>query len=164
MIFSYFFTIFQTKRIGQPDEITACKLVETALLKLRGKVDSYLYRVLDIVRSKLEDTEEYKKPAYKVFLLEVVINAIYYNATATLQYLDHHNFSTKFFQSWFGEAPHFLRVHDKTLSILALMEIVQLPSDRLPAQFRSDQALRDLMKGMLKFFETLPAAKKRLNR
>lgn len=161
MLFDYFFTVFETKRLGQQDEISACRLIETVLLNLPGQVDTHLFRALDVVRVRLEDEEEYKKPAYKVFLLEVIINAIYYNPVATLQYLEHSNFLAKFLQLWFDEAEHFLRVHDKTLSILALMKIVQMPPEHVPASFRNESALRYFMKAMLTFFQTLPEAIKR---
>jgi hypothetical protein len=162
MLFDYFFTVFEPTRLGQADEISACRLIETVLLYLPGKVDTHIYRALDIVRAKLEDEEEYKKPAYKVFLLEVVINAIYYNPVATLQYLERSNFLQKFMQWWFDEAEHFLRVHDKTLSILALMKIVQLlvqlPSGHVPASFQNKDALTYFMRALLAFFQTLPEA------
>ena len=161
MLFDYFFTVFRTKRPSQQDEIAACKLMESILLNLPGHVDTYLYRVLDIVRIQLQDVEEYKKPGYKIFLLEVIINAIYYNPVATLKYLEHCNFLTKFFEQWFEEADHFLRVHDKTLSILALMKIVQLPPELLPVAFQNEGTLKYLMKAMLTFFESLPDAMKR---
>jgi hypothetical protein len=161
MLFNYFFTIFRTKRPNQQDEIAACRLMESILLNLPGHVDTYVYRVLDEVRPRLEDVEEYKKPGFKVYLLEVVINAIYYNPVATLKYLEHCNFLSKFFEEWFEEADHFLRVHDKTLSILSLMKIVQLPPDHLPVAFQNEGALKYLMKAMLKFFESLPDANKR---
>lgn len=161
MLCDFFFTVFQVKRLGMQDMISACKLMEAILLNLPGQVDTYLYRVLDTVRDRLEDVEEYKKPVYKVFLLEVVINAIYYNPVATLQYLERCNFLSKFLELWIKEADYFLRVHDKTLSILALMKIVQLPPEHIPASFRSDGALQFLMKGLLTFFRTLPEAVKR---
>jgi hypothetical protein len=162
MLFDYFFTVFETKRLSSQDEISACRLMESILLNLPSKFDVHLYRVLDIIRAKLADTEEYKKPAYKVFLLEVVINAIYYNPMATLQYLQHVGFLTQFLKEWLDEAEHFLRVHDKTLSILALMKIVQLPSEHLPVGFQNEGTLQYLMKALLKFFETLPDAVKRI--
>jgi importin-7 len=161
LFFDFFFTVFQVKRLGVQDMISACKLIEAILLNLPGQVDAYLYRVLDTVRPRLEDAEEYKKPVFKVFLLEVVINAIYYNPVATLQYLEHCNFLSKFLELWFKESDCFLRVHDKTLSILALMKIVQLPPEHVPASFQSNGALQFLMKGLLTFFRTLPDAAKR---
>jgi len=163
MLFDYFFTVFDTKRLGQQDHISACKLIEAILLNLPGHVDAYLYRVLDVIRAKLEDAEEYKKPGYKVFLLEVIINAIYYNPVATLRYLEHCNYTQMFLKEWFEEAEHFLRVHDKTLSILALMKIVQLPPEQIPATFQNEGALQYLMKAMLMFFESLPDAMKRIS-
>jgi importin-7 len=135
--------------------------MESVLLHLPGQVDNHLYRVLDIIRLNLQDTEEYKKPGYKVFLLEVIINSIYYNPVATIQYLEHCNYLSKFLELWFEEADKFLRVHDKKLSILALMKIVQLPPEHVPASFQNEAALKYLMKGMLKFFEDLPGALKR---
>jgi len=161
MLFDYFFTVFSTPRLSQQDLISGCRLMESILLNLPNKVDTHLYRVLDVVRAKLEDAEEYKKPAYKVFLLEVVINAVYYNPIATLQYLEHANFLSKFLAEWMEEADYFLRVHDKTLSILALMKIVQLPPEHLPVGFQNEGALQYLMKALLKFFESLPDAVKR---
>jgi len=161
MLFDYFFTVFQTKRLGQQDQISACRLLETVLLHLPGQVDNHLYRALDLVRAKLEDEEEYRTPGHRVFLLEVIINAIYYNPVATLQYLEHAGFLTKFLTMWFEKSEHFLRVHDKTLSILALMKIVQLPPEHIPPSLQSQGALQYLMKGMLTFFESLPEAMKR---
>jgi hypothetical protein len=162
ILFDYFFTVFETKRLGHQDQISACRLMETVLLNLPGQVDTHLFRALDVIRVRLEDEEEYKKPAYKVFLLEVIINAIYYNPIATLRYLEHCNYLAKFLQLWFDEAEHFLRVHDKTLSILALMKIVMLPPEHVPASFRHEGALKYLMKAMLTFFQSLPEAIKRL--
>jgi importin-7 len=157
-LFDFFFTIFSTKRLSTPDEITACKLMESILLNLPAQVDSYLYPVLEVIRVRFADEDEYKKPAHKVFLLEVVINAIYYNPVATLNYLEQSNFLEKFIQLWFNEADHFLRVHDKKLSILALMKIVELPSELLPPTLQNDQTLKYLMKAMLTFFQSLPEA------
>ena len=161
MLFNYFFYIFRTNRSNQQEEIAACRLMESILLNLQGHVDTYLFPVLDVVRERLQDVEEYKKPGYKVFLLEVVINAIYYNPVATLQYLEHCNYLSKFMEEWSGDADQFLRVHDKTLSILALMKIVQLSPEHLPEAFRNEGALKFLMTTMLKFFQTLPDAIKR---
>ena len=158
ILFDFFFTIFSTNRLSAPDQMAACKLIESILLNLPGQVDSYLYRVLDVIRARLADEEEYKKPAHKVFLLEVIINAIYYNPVATLNYLEQSNFLQKFMQMWFNEADHFLRVHDKKLSILALMKIVELPPQHLPPTLQNDQTLKYLMKAMLTFFQTLPDA------
>jgi len=132
--------------------------MESILLYLPGQVDSYLYPVLDVIRTRLDDDEEHKKPAHRVFLLEVIINAIYYNPVATLNYLEQSNFLQKFIQLWFNEADHFLRVHDKKLSILALMKVVELPSQHLPPTLQNDQTLKYLMKAMLTFFQTLPEA------
>ena len=81
---------------------------------------------------------------------------------ATLRYLEHVNFTSLFLKEWFEEAERFLRVHDKTLSILALMKIVQLPTEHLPLAFQNEGALQYLMKAMLTFFKTLPEAKKRI--
>jgi len=69
---------------------------------------------------------------------------------ATLRYLEHVEFTSLFL------------VHDKTLSILALMKIVQLPTEHLPLVFRNEGALQYLMKAMLTFFKTLPEAQKRI--
>jgi importin-7 len=163
ILFDYFFTIFGDKRPSQQDEIAVCKLMQSILLNLPGQVDTYLFRVLDIVRTRLQDVEEYKTPGFKIFLLEVVINAIYYNPVATLTYLEHSNFLTKFLEQWFEEAERFLRVHDKTLSILTLMKIVQLPPEHLPVVFQNEGALKYLLKAMLTFFRTLPDAIRRIN-
>ena len=81
---------------------------------------------------------------------------------ATLRYLEHVEFTSLFLKEWFEEAERFLRVHDKTLSILALMKIVQLPTEHLPLAFQNEGALQYLMKAMLTFFKTLPEAKKRI--
>ena len=161
MLLDFFFTVFETKRLGHQDQISACKLMQSILLHLPGQIDAHLFRVLDTILVKLQDEEEYKKPGYVVFLLEVVIAAVYYNPVATLGYLDHRNFVGTFLEMWFREAEKFLRVYDKRLSILALMKIVQVPSEHVPPPLRQEGALKYLMGGMLKFFEELPDAIKR---
>ena len=162
MLFDYFFTVFETKRLGQMDKVSACKLMESILLYLPGRVDNHLYQVLDIVRAELLDVETYKKRVYNLFLLEIFVNAIYYNPVATLQYLEHCKFLQRFFELWFQESHAFLRVHDKTLSIQALMKIVQLPTEHIPTALRNEEGLKYVLRGLISFFKYLPDAIKRI--
>lgn len=94
-MFSMVQDMFTDPKVGGPDRICACKLAEGMMLSLRGHADQY---VLAFVSNPLHPfhnhitnipqveiamrtltNSEVKVKTYKIHLMEMVINAIYYN-------------------------------------------------------------------------------------
>lgn len=100
--------------------------------------------------------------ALRLANLEVLVNAVLYNASAALHLMEafRAGSSRVFFDKWFaaiGAADSRLpRVHDKKLSIMALCALLELDAAAIP------DALRDgwpgIVSGALKLFQDLPKA------
>src|SRR6266480_7026006 len=105
------------------DRICGCKLAEAVMLNLRGCADQYLQRFVELPMLCLTAEQEIKVKAYRVYLMEMVINCIYYNPATTLQILETHGWTNKFFSLWFSNIEHFNRVHDKKLSIVGIISL-----------------------------------------
>lgn len=147
-------TIFTNDRLGAVDRICGCKLAEAVLLNLRGHADQYMPNFVKIAMQCLIASTEIK--SYRVHLMEMVINCIYYNPLATLQILEQHGWTNKFFSLWFSNIENFNRVHDKKLSIVAIVALIQLPPEQVPQSIQPGWP--KLMSGIVNLFQTLPMA------
>ncbi|KAF8539741.1 armadillo-type protein [Trichophaea hybrida] len=155
-IFDIIQTIFTNDRLGAMDRICGCKLAEAVLLNMRGHADKYLNHFIEIAMQCLTASCEIK--SYRVHLMEMVINCIYYNPSATLQVLERQGWTNKFFSLWFSNIENFNRVHDKKLSIVAIVALIQLPPDQVPPSIQPGWT--KLMSGIVSLFHTLPLAMK----
>jgi transcription termination factor NusB len=153
-VFDIIQTIFTNERLGAMDRICGCKLAEAVLLNMRGHVDKYLNHFIEIAMQCLLAESEIK--SYRIHLMEMVINCIYYNPAATLQVLERHGWTNKFFSLWFSNIENFNRVHDKKLSIVAIVALIQLPPDQVPPSIQPGWT--KLMSGIASLFQTLPLA------
>lgn len=78
-------------------------------------------------------------PPFKVLLIEVFANALYYNTAMTLSFVESKNWTSSLFGLWFqllGE--HFTRLHDVKLSILALSSLLHVPFGAWPASLKGE--------------------------
>jgi len=91
--------------------------------------------------------------------MEMVINAIYYNPMLALHVLEAKGWTNKFFSLWFGSIDSFTRVHDKKLSIAAIVALLTLNVDQVPASVQTGWPR--LLQGIVRLFQTLPAAQKK---
>lgn len=155
-VFDIIQTIFTNDRLGAMDRICGCKLAESVLLHLRGGADQYLQNFIELAMSCLTGPVDTK--SYRIHLLEMGINCIYYNPAATLAVLEQHNWTNQFFQLWFTNIENFSRVHDKKLSIVAIISLIQLPPSQVPASIQPGWP--KLMSGIINLFATLPMAMK----
>lgn len=101
---------------------------------------------------------EVKVKSYKIHLMEMVINAVYYNPVLTLHVLEENGWTNKFFSLWFSSIENFTRVHDKTLSISAIVALLTLSADQVPVSVQNGWPR--LLHGIVRLFQTLPAAVK----
>jgi importin-7 len=99
--------------------------------------------------------------AFELANLEVLINAVLYNPAAALALMDAqrpHGART-FFDRWFAavNAERGLpRVHDKTLSIVALSALLEMDAATVPAELRDGWP--GIVGGAIRVFKSLPKA------
>lgn len=151
--------VFADSKSGGVDKICACRLAEAIMLNLRGHVDNYVPPFIEFAMSVLGDgsTKTLVK-SYKVHLIEIVINAVYYNPILALHVLETNHWTNKFFSVWFSHIDQFKRVHDKKLSIAAISALLTLRADQVPASVQTGWPR--LLIGVTSLFRTLPAATK----
>ncbi|KAL8812282.1 MAG: hypothetical protein Q9223_001152 [Gallowayella weberi] len=147
--------IFQDDKVGAMDRVCGCKLSETVMLNLRGHVNQYVPKFVDLAMTVI-GRNELKVKSYRIHLLEMVINAIYYNPILALRHLEANGWTNKFFSSWFSNIESFTRVHDKKLSIVAISSLLTLRAEEIPTSVQ--QGWPRLLQGVVRLFQTLPAA------
>jgi hypothetical protein len=76
----------------------------------------------------------------------------------TLHVLESNGWTNKFFSWWFSSIDSFTRVHDKKLSIAAIVALLTLNADQVPVSVQ--QGWPRLLQGIVRLFQTLPAAAK----
>ncbi|OQE27929.1 hypothetical protein PENFLA_c005G07235 [Penicillium flavigenum] len=149
--------IFSDEKVGGVDRICGCKLAETLMLNLRGHIDQYIPMFIEMAMQVI-DAGEARTKSYRIHLMEMVINAIYYNSALSLQVMEAKGWTNKFFSTWFANIDNFRRVHDKKLSIAAISSLLTLKATDVPVSVQ--QGWPRLLQGVTRLFQTLPAALK----
>jgi len=150
-------TIFKDQKVGGVDRICGCKLAEILMLNLKGSIDDYIPEFIQLAMNVLVG-DELKVKSYRIHLMEMVINAIYYNPRLSLNVLEANGWTNKFFSFWFGSIDSFTRVHDKKLSIGAITALLTLSAEEVPQSVQPGWPR--LLQGVVRLFQTLPAALK----
>jgi hypothetical protein len=150
-------TVFQDDKISGVERICACKLSECIMLKLIGQIDGYVPEFIGFAMIHLMSDEPIVK-SYKTYLMEIVINGIYYNPRLAIHVLEQHGWTNKFFSLWFSNIDSFTRVHDKKLAIAAIVQLLTLAPQEVPPTVA--QGWPRLLTGLVRLFQTLPAAVK----
>lgn len=149
--------MFTDSKVGGVDRICACKLAESMMLSLPNSIDNCVTGFVSMAMEVLAN-QDVKIKSYKIHLMEMVINAIYYNPLLTLHVLESKNWTNKFFSLWFGSMDSFSRVHDKKLCIVAIVALLGLNPDQIPQSLAVGWPR--LLQGITQLFKTLPAAMK----
>ena len=149
--------IFQDEKVGGMDRICGCKLAESTMLHLRGHIDRHVPKFISLAMGVIS-SNEVKVKSYRIYLMEMIINAIYYNPIMALRTLETNGWTNKFFSSWFSNIEGLSRVHDKKLSIVAISALLTLRADEVPSSVQ--QGWPRLLQGVVRLFQTLPAAMK----
>ncbi|KAG8626532.1 hypothetical protein KVT40_005477 [Elsinoe batatas] len=149
--------IFKDDKVGGVDRICGCKLAEVMMLNLRGHIDQHLPEFVSLAMTDLTNDKN-KVKSYKIHLMEMVINGIYCNPSLALHVLETNGWTNKFFSLWFSSIDMFTRVHDKKLSICAISALLVIPADQIPQSVQPGWPR--LLQGMVRLFQTLPAAEK----
>ncbi|KAK9447630.1 armadillo-type protein [Limtongia smithiae] len=153
-------TVYEkTDTYGINDRISAGRLVQTMLINLRGVLDEYISYFIGVAMSRLGDSACQSEPKYLVSLLEIVICCIYYNPTVAFQILEERRETVQFFNVWFTNISRFTYVHDKKLSILAIVTVLSHSDEEIPASIRP--GLPQIVHGLVELQKTLPEALKK---
>lgn len=152
--------IFNDEKVGGMDRICGCKLAESMMLNLRGHINEYIPEFIKLAMTVIS-SNELKVKSYRIHLMEMVINAIYYNPILALHVLESSGWTNKFFSSWFSNIESFSRVHDKKLSIVAISALLTLRAEDVPSSVH--QGWPRLLQGIVSLFQTLPAALKSMS-
>jgi hypothetical protein len=121
------------------DTAAACFLLEVLFLTCRTKgitvIDTIIPSVLEIAINRLQTVVQND---VKVVLLEVFINALYYNPTLTLNYVETKGWGSPLFDMWLDNVfDKFKRYHDKKLSVIALSTLFHLSTSDWPLWLRT---------------------------
>ena len=149
--------IFNDEKVGGVDRIYGCKLAEATMLNLRGHIDQHVPPFIGMAM-RVISSPELKVKSYRIHLLEMVINAIYYNPSIALHVLETNGWTNKFFSYWFSNIESFTRVHDKKLSIVTISTLLTLEAKDVPTSVQ--QGWPRLLQGIVRLFQTLPIAEK----
>lgn len=149
--------IFNDEKVGGMDRICGCKLAESMMLNLRGHINEFIPEFIKLAMTVIS-SNELKVKSYRIHLMEMVINAIYYNPILALHVLESNGWTNKFFSSWFSNIESFSRVHDKKLSIVAISALLTLRAEDVPSSVQLGWPR--LLQGIVRLFQTLPAALK----
>jgi len=123
--------MFTDAKVGGVDRICACKLAEAMMLSLRGHIDRCVHGFIHMAMSVLAGPD-IKIKSYRIHLMEMVINAIYYNPILSLQVLETQGWTNKFFSLWFSSMDSFTRVHDKKLCMMGILSLLSIHPDQIP--------------------------------
>ncbi|KAG1739674.1 hypothetical protein EDB19DRAFT_1828681 [Suillus lakei] len=138
--------------LGDNDKINGCKIAESMLLNLHGHVDDQ--QLQDIVGITTDHIDKGETASFCLANLEILINAVLYNATVALHFMEAYKpgFSCKFFNCWFAA----INSDNKLLQHLGAVYVIGDGGWHVP------EGLRDGWPGIvgrtLNIFKTLPQA------
>ncbi|XP_020106837.1 importin beta-like SAD2 isoform X2 [Ananas comosus] len=133
-------SIMLDKNMEDSDIEPAPKLIEVVFQNCKGQVDHWVEPYLRITIDRLRRAE---KPYLKCLLIQVIADALYYNASLTLATLQRLGVATEVFNLWFqmlqqvkrsGVRANFKREHDKKVCCLGLTSLIGLPAEQLPVE------------------------------
>ncbi|KAL2323807.1 hypothetical protein Fmac_022865 [Flemingia macrophylla] len=131
-------SFMEDKNMEDNDIEPAPKLIEVVFLNCKGQVDQWIAPYLRITVERLHRAE---KSRLKCLLMQVIADALYYNAALTLSILQKLGVAAEIFNLWFnmlqglkksGVRANFKREHDKKVCCLGLTSLLALPADQLP--------------------------------
>ncbi|TQD89342.1 hypothetical protein C1H46_025108 [Malus baccata] len=132
--------IMSDKNMEDSDIEPAPKLIQVVFQNCRGQVDQWVEPYLRITVERLRRSE---KSYLKCLLIEVIADALYYNAALALCILQKLGVATEIFNLWFqmlqqvkksGVHANFKREHDKKVCCLGLTSLITLPAEQLPGE------------------------------
>jgi len=132
------------------ESLKACQIAEVPMLFFRGKIDSYVIAIVDVVLNRLNTVSSNN---FRLLLLELILDALWYNPVLTLGHLASVNAILPVFSGISSCNDFFARTYDKQVAILGLSSILLVPYASLPAAIQTQLPL--LIVKILKFLRDL---------
>lgn len=155
MLVDIFLTAMTSDQLGITDQVAACKLADVILLLLRGGVDEALPQIINAVLPHTVDEEKIKSDVRKWSII-VILDALVYNAAATLQVLEAAGATTQLFGVITSLLPKLTRVHEKKVASSAIIQLLALEPSSLPPALQSNLAA--FLVALATQLDTLPEA------
>ena len=123
---------------GEDLECFAAKLLEVIILQCKGmNIDQAIPIIVELVLKRLaREGRPFKTSELRTMCLMVIIAALYYNPTLLLDIMEkiqipgiQDGVFRHFLHQWTGHARTFLGIHDRKLSILGLVLLLQMPDN-----------------------------------
>ncbi|BAT93510.1 Importin beta-like [Vigna angularis] len=158
-------SVMADKNMEDTDIEPAPKLVEVIFLNCKGQVDQWVEPYLRVTVERLQRTEN---SHLKCLLMQVIADALYYNAALTLGILQKLGVASEIFNLWFnmlqgvkknGMRANFKREHDKKVCCLGLTSLLALPAGQLPGDALG-QVLRAILDLLVAYKDQVAEAAK----
>ncbi|CAO1614377.1 unnamed protein product [Parajaminaea phylloscopi] len=144
-----------SEQLGLGDQISACRLADVILLLLKGCIDEYIPSIVNSVLPLLENANV--TAALTKWAVIVVLDALVYNAELALHTLEAAGATQSFFTYALGHiVPKLKRVHEKKVVAIALMSILALDANTLPAAVKAGEA--QVLEVLLNNLQSIPDA------
>lgn len=137
MLVDIFLTAMTSDQLGLTDKVAACKLADVILLLLRGAVDEAVPQILTTVLAHTVDEDPMSADVRKWSII-VVLDALVYNASLTLQVLEGASATPALFGAITSLLPKMTRVHEKKVASSAIIELLSLEPATLPAALQAN--------------------------
>ncbi|KAK4732977.1 hypothetical protein R3W88_025965 [Solanum pinnatisectum] len=133
-------SVMGDKNLEDGDIESAPKLIQVVFEHCKGQVDHW---VEPYIRVTIERLRRAEKSYLKCLLVQVIADALYYNAPLTWNILQKLGIATEVFNLWFmmlgqtkksGKRVNFKREHDKKVCCLGLTSLLPLPVDQFPRE------------------------------
>ncbi|SPC66853.1 related to NMD5 - Nam7p interacting protein (Importin-8) [Ustilago sp. UG-2017b] len=160
MLVDIFLTAITSDQLGITDQVAACKLADVILLLLRGGVDEALPQIIKALLPHTVDEEKAKSDVRKWSII-VILDALVYNAGATLQVLEAAGVTTQLFGAITCLLPKLTRVHEKKVASSAIIQLLSLEPSSLPTPIESNLAA--FLVALATQLDTLPEAIQKRN-
>ncbi|XP_012218774.1 importin-7 [Linepithema humile] len=151
-----------TNECGEDPECHAAKLLEVIILQCKGRINQCIPSLVQLVLERL--MREIKTSELRTMCLQVVIAALYYNATLCLETMDRlqGNFdqsseplASRFIKQWINDTDCFLGLHDRKLCVLGLCTLISMTPAR-PAAV--NECATQIIPSLILLFEGLKRA------
>lgn len=133
-------SVMGDKNLEDGDIESAPKLIQVVFEHCKGQVDHW---VEPYIRLTVERLRRAEKSHLKCLLVQVIADALYYNAPLTWNILQKLGLALEVFNLWFlmlgqtkksGKRVNFKREHDKKVCCLGLTSLLPLPVDQFPRE------------------------------
>lgn len=150
----------------ESDWVHGCNLMESLLLNCRGKIDQLVPHFIQLTINRLADKVDSDGKtvigvhaiSHRVYHIEVILNALYYNPILAIQELERNNATGVFLAKFVECGEKFSRVHDKKLVITSISALLSanIPVEQLPSDWQTNWAA--ILPVYLDAVSTLPKA------